>query len=244
MKKILKVTFALMLVLMISAPLMGCGSKTLKMGTNAAFPPFEYKEANGFAGIDIELAEAIGKKLGREVEIVDMEFDSLIPAVNSGKVDFVAAGMTVTPDREKEVDFTMDYYKATQVIVVKKDNTEIATKDDLKGKTLGAQKGTTGESLAKEIEDATVDGYATALEAVMDLKNGKIDAVVLDFDPAKSFEAQNDDIKVIESQFEDEYYAIAVKKGNTELLDQLNDALKEIIDSDQLKEIVDKYTTK
>jgi len=244
MKKILKAALALMLVLMISAPLMGCGSKTLKMGTNAAFPPFEYKEANGFAGIDVELAQAIGKKLGKEVEIVDMEFDSLIPAVNSGKVDFVAAGMTVTPDREKEVDFTMDYYKATQVIIVKKDNTEIATKDDLKDKKLGAQKGTTGETLAKEIEGATVDGYTTALEAVMDLKNGKIDAVVLDSDPAKSFEAQNDDIKVIEGQFEDEYYAIAVKKGNTELLNEINKALEEIINSGELKNIVDKYTTK
>ncbi len=244
MKKVLKVALALMLVLMISAPLVGCGSKTLKMGTNAAFPPFEYKEASGFAGIDVELAEAIGKKLGKEVEIVDMEFDSLIPAVNSGKVDFVAAGMTVTPDREKQVDFTTDYYKATQVIIVQKDNTEIATKDDLKGKAIGAQKGTTGESLANEIEGANVSGYTTGLEAVMDLKNGKIDAVVLDADPAKSFEAQNDDIKVIEGQFEDEFYAIALKKGNTELLNQINEALDEIISSGELKKIVDKYTTK
>lgn len=244
MKKLLKIAVACTLCMALALSFAGCSEKTLKMGTNAAFPPYEYKGSNGVEGIDVDIANKIAKTTNQKLVVNDMEFGSLINAVNSGKVDFVAAGMTVTPDREKQVDFSTKYCKATQVVIVKKDNTAITGKDSLKDKKIGVQQGTTGNDDAKEISGAKVASYNSGLEAVMDLKNGKIDAVIIDADPAKAFVNKNSDLKMIEGQFPDEYYAIAVKKGNKALLKKINQAIKELKDSGELDKIVEKYATK
>ena len=214
----------------------------IRMGTNAEFPPFEYVENGEYAGIDVELAKAIAKELGKELVIEDMAFDALIDAVNSGKVDFIAAGMTVRPDREKNVDFSIKYYNASQTIIVKGDNEDIKTKDDLVGKKIGVQTGTTGYDLAVEIKDEVVSSYNNGLEATLDLKNGNVDAVIIDNFPAKKYVEKNPELKLIEGQFEEEQYAIAVKKGNKKLLDQINKALQKLMDDGTYDSILEKYS--
>ena len=214
----------------------------LVMVTNAEFPPYEYHENNEIVGIDADIAKAIADKLGMELEIKDMAFDSLIPAVQSGKADFTAAGMTVSEDRKKNVDFTDTYAEAAQVIIVKEDS-EIKTKDDLIGKKIGVQTGTTGDMYADDIEDGEVQRFNKGMDAVMALTQGKIDAVIIDREPAKVFAKDNEGLKILDEAFTEEEYAIALKKGNTELLDKMNEAIKELKESGELKEIVDHYIT-
>lgn len=214
----------------------------LVMVTNAEFPPYEFHENNDIVGIDADIAKAIAEKLGMELEIKDMAFDSLIPAVQSGKADFAAAGMTVDEDRKKNVDFTDTYAEAAQVIIVK-DGSEIAAPDDLKGKKIGVQTGTTGDIYAGDIENAEIQRFNKGMDAVMALTQGKIDAVIIDREPAKVFVKDNAGLKVLDEAFTEEEYAIAVKKGNTELLDKMNGAIKELKESGELQKIVDKYIT-
>ncbi len=214
----------------------------LVMVTNAEFPPYEYHENNDIVGIDADIAKAIADKMGMELEIQDMAFDSLIPAVQSGKADFTAAGMTVNEDRKKNVDFTDTYAQAAQVIIVK-EGSEIKTPADLDGKKIGVQTGTTGDIYAGDIKDAEINRYNKGMEAVMALTQGKIDAVVIDREPAKVFVKENAGLKILDEAFTEEEYAIAVKKGNTELLDKMNAAIKELKDSGELQKIVDKYIT-
>lgn len=180
------------------------------MGTNAEFPPFEYRNDKGeVEGFDVAMAQEIAKELGVELQIQDMAFDSLLNALASGKIDFVAAGMTVKPDRLKNADFSIPYYKATQSIIIKKDNDSIKSLADLKGKKIGVQQGTTGDFMATDdIEDTKVSRFKKAIDAVMDLKNGKVDAVIVDSNPAKIFVSKNDDIKLLATQ------TIIVSKGN------------------------------
>lgn len=214
----------------------------LVMVTNAEFPPYEYHDNNEIVGIDADIARAIAAKMGMELEIQDMAFDSLIPAVQSSKADFTAAGMTVTDDRKENVDFTDTYAKAAQVIIVM-DGSEIATPDDLANKKIGVQTGTTGDIYSEDIEGADVQRFNKGMEAVMALTQGKIDAVVIDREPAKVFVTENEGLKILDEAFTEEEYAIAVKKGNTELLDKMNAAIKELKDSGELQKIVDKYIT-
>ena len=169
-----------------------------------------------------------------------MAFDSIIPAVTSGKADFGAAGMTVTEDRKKNVDFTDTYATATQVIIVKEDS-DIAGPDDLVGKTFGVQLGTTGDIYAGDIEDAEVEQYNKGFEAVQALTQGKIDAVVIDGEPAKEFVAQAEGLKILDEAFTEEEYAIAVAKGNDDLREKINDALAKLKESGKIDEIVAKY---
>ncbi|MDW2797226.1 basic amino acid ABC transporter substrate-binding protein [Clostridium boliviensis] len=214
----------------------------LVMVTNAEFPPYEYHENNDIVGIDADIAKAIADKMGMELEIQDMAFDSLIPAVQSGKADFTAAGMTVNEDRKKNVDFTDTYAQAAQVIIVK-EGSEIKTPADLDGKKIGVQTGTTGDIYAGDIKDAAINRYNKGMDAVMALTQGKIDAVVIDREPAKVFVKENAGLKILDEAFTEEEYAIAVKKGNTELLDKMNKAIKELKDSGELQKIVDQYIT-
>ena len=171
-----------------------------------------------------------------------MAFDAIIPAVTSGKADIGAAGMTVTPDREESVAFTDTYAHATQVIIVKEDS-EIAGPDDLTGKTIGVQLGTTGDIYATDIEDATVEQYNKGFEAVQALTQDKIDAVIIDGEPAKEFVAEAEGLKILDEAFTEEDYAIAVAKDNTELVDKINDALATLKESGELDEIIAKYIT-
>ena len=213
---------------------------TLVMATNAEFPPYEFHEGDNVVGIDADIARAIGEEMGMEVKIEDMAFDSIIPAVTSGKADFGAAGMTVTEDRKKNVDFTDTYATATQVIIVK-EGSDIAGPDDLTGKKIGVQLGTTGDIYADDIEDAEVERYNKGFEAVQALTQDKIDAVVIDGEPAKEFVAEADGLKILDEAFTEEEYAIAVAKDNDDLLKQMNEALASLKESGKIDEIVAKY---
>lgn len=213
---------------------------TLIMGTNAEFPPYEFYEGNKIVGIDAEIAQAIADKLGMELIIEDMAFDAIISSVTSGKVDFGAAGMTVTEDRLMSVDFTDTYASSTQVTIVK-EGSEITNAEGLKNKIIGVQLGTTGDALAGDIEGATVERYNKGLEAVQSVIQGKIDAVVIDEATAKAFAANTQGIIILDEKMSDEEYAIAVKKGNTELVTKMNAAIKELKAEGKLDEIVAKY---
>ena len=214
---------------------------TLVMGTNAAFPPYEYYEGDKIVGIDADIAQAIGEKLGMDVTIEDMDFLSLITAVQTGKIDMVMAGMTVTPDREKNVNFSDSYAKGIQSIIVTEDS-EIASPDDLEGHKIGVQESTTGHIYcADDYGEDNVIAYTTGANAVEALKAGKVDAVVIDNEPAKAFVEANEGLKLLDTAYTEEEYAIAIAKDNTELLDKVNAALKELKDDGTLDEIIAKY---
>ena len=217
-KNLSRVVSVLLLVAMSAMLVVGCGSKKsgmtveegkLIMGTNAAFPPYEYYEGDTIVGIDAEIAQAIADELGLELVIEDMEFDGIIGAVTAGKVDMGLAGMTVTEDRLENVNFSDTYAHASQVVIVTNDS-EIATVDDLANKTVGVQLGTTGDIYAEDIEGVTLERYNKGFEAVQSLLTGKIDAVIIDEQPAKAFVSQNEGIKILEEKFTDEDYAAAI----------------------------------
>ena len=214
----------------------------LVMATNAEFPPYEFHDGDKIVGIDAEIAQAIADELGMELEIEDIAFDSIIPEIVSGKADMALAGMTVTEDRKASVDFSDTYATASQMIIVKEDS-EIAGPDDLKGVTVGVQLGTTGDIYVSDLEadGTTVERYNKGFEAVQALSQGKIDAVVIDGEPAKTFVSETEGLKILDEAFTVEEYAIAVKKGNTELLDKVNGALETLKDNGTLDEIVAKY---
>ena len=215
----------------------------LTMGTNAAFPPYEYYEGDTVVGIDAEIAQAIAEKLGLSLEIVDMDFNSIITAVQSGKGDVGIAGMTVDPEREKNVDFTDSYATGVQVVIVTEDS-EIASVDDLEGKLIGTQEGTTGWSYCSEdYGDDMVIPYTNGATAVQALLDGKVDCVVIDQQPALSFVEANEGLKILETEYAVEDYAIAVSKDNTALRDAINTALNELIEDGTVQGILDKYIT-
>ena len=222
------------------------GEKTvLKMGTNAYFPPYEYYDGQTIVGIDAEIAKAIADKLGMELEIVDMSFDSIISAVNSDTVDFGMAGMTVNAKRLEEVDFTTSYAKGVQVVIVK-EGSAITTVDDLfaEGATykVGVQLGTTGDSYASgDFGADRVTQYQTGNEAVQALLKGDVDCVIIDNEPAKSYVKANAGTKILDTTYADEDYAICVKKGNTELLSKLDAAIYELTKDGTIAGIVSKY---
>ncbi len=217
-------------------------SGVLVMGTNAEFPPFEYRDENGdVAGFDVEIAKEIASALGVELVIEDMDFGSIIGAVKSGKVDFGVAGMSVTEDRKENADFSDAYFDASQVIIVQIGNTEIGGTEDLTGKVLGVQEGTTGDLEASEVEGAQVMRFKKAIDAVMDLRNGNLDAVIIDALPAQVFVEKNDDIIMLDEYFTVEEYAIAVRKGDTAFLEEINQVIAELKASGRYQEIYDEY---
>lgn len=255
MKRNWKKLIGVMLAAGMAVSMASCGSKpketeqagseaseggTLTMATNAEFPPYEFREGDEIVGIDAEIAQAIADKLGMKLEIEDMAFDSILVAVQSGKADMGVAGMTVTEDRLKNVNFTDTYAEAAQVIIVKEES-EIQTPDDLNGKTVGVQLGTTGDIYADDIEDGTVERYNKGFEAVQALNQDKIDAVIIDREPAKVFVEENEGLKILDEAFTEEEYAIAMSKDNEELLEKVNGALKELKESGEVQKIVDKY---
>lgn len=253
MKKFLAVLLA---ALMICVSFVACSSEkksddtntdkdtkeTLTMVTNAEFPPYEYKEGDKVVGIDADVAQAIADKLGMKLEIVDTKFDAIIPGVQSGKYDMGMAGMTVTPDREKSVAFSDSYATGIQSIIVKQ-GSDIKSVDDLSEKTkIGVQLGTTGDIYAKDdFGDEAVQEFDKGADAVQALLAGKIDCVIIDNEPAKSFVAANDGLEILSTSYAEEEYAICFKKDNTELQTKVNGALKELIADGTLQKIVNKY---
>ena len=244
MKKILAVILACMFVFTGMAM-----AETLKMGTNAAFPPYEFydDETGEIVGIDAEVAAVICEKLGYELEIVDMDFDSIIPAVTTGKVDFGMAGMTVTEERLNSVDFSTSYATGIQVVIVP-EGSAITSVDDLFAEgashKIGVQQGTTGDLYCTwDLEDAglaSVERFKTGTDAVLALTSGKVDCVVIDNEPAKNYVAANEGLVILDTQYAIEEYAIALAKGS-ELTAKINEALEALIADGTLQAIVGKY---
>lgn len=216
---------------------------TLTMATNAEFDPWEYHDGDDIIGIDPEVAQAIADKLGMELKIEDMAFDAVIPSVTSGKADIGMAAISVTPERQASVDFTDTYAESALMLIVAADNEEIAGVDDLSDHIVGVQTGTTGDLKASElVGDDNVDRFNTYFEAVESLKQGKVDAVLIDNAPAKVFLSQNSDsLKQAGEELDKEEYAIAVAKGNEELVESLNSAIAELKEDGKLDEIMNKY---
>jgi len=248
-KKIISVILASAMVL---AMLTGCGAGgskalddgVLNVGTNAEFPPFEYVGDDGEPdGFDMALIKAIGEKMGTEVQIENMEFDSLVSSIGS-KTDIAIAGITVTDERKQSVDFSEPYYNAVQHVLVRK-GSDIATADDLKGKVLGCQLGTTGDFIIEEIEGAEDQQYNKHVDAVNDLVNGRLDAVIVDSNPAgvfaESYAGQIEDLDGAQFGFEEEQYAIAMPKGDKELAAAINKAIKELKEDGTFDKLVEQY---
>lgn len=244
MKKILALVLALTLTLTAGFAL----ADTLTMATNASFPPYEFVEGDQVVGIDAEIAAAICEKLGYELVIEDMEFDSIIAAVQSGKADFGMAGMTVTEERLQSINFSDSYATGVQVVIVKEGST-ITSVDDLFAEgaktVVGVQLSTTGDIYTTgDIEDAglgTISRFPNGNDAVMALVSGKIDCVVIDNEPAKAYVAANEGLKILDSQYAVEDYAACIAKDNTELLEKFNAALKELTDDGTIAAIISKY---
>lgn len=251
MKKLLALMMSLVMLVALSA----CGdndtpstggndvnAKTqLIMATNAEFPPYEYYEGGEIVGIDAEIAAAIADKLGMELTISDMAFESILVAVQSGQADMGMAGMTVTEDRLVNADFSSTYATGHQVVIVK-EGSDIASPDDLAGKLIGVQTNTTGDIYSTEdYGDECVKRYSKGADAVVALNQGMIDAVIIDLEPAKAFVAANEGLTILDTEYATEDYAIAFAKGNTELREKVDAALQELIDDGTVQAILDKY---
>lgn len=253
-KQLIKLAAMSLAAVMGMAMLSGCGKSedTLVMGTNAAFPPFEFTTTEGqglvgeFDGIDVAIAQEIAKSMGKELKIEDMEFEGLLASVQTGKVDMVVAGMTASDERRQSVDFSDTYYTATQVMVVAPDNEDIKTAEDLKnGKKVGVVIGYTGDTIVTDdlkIDEANITRANRGVDVVQDVKNGKLDAVVIDSATGKAL-AEKNGLKVVEDSeaFESEEYAIAVAKGNDKLLESINKVLDELKANGTIDQLAEKY---
>ena len=224
----------------------GCGNKKnddnkIVMVTNAEFPPYEYKDKSDFKGIDIEIANLIAEKMGKELEILDVAFDSIIPSIVSNKADIALAALTVTEDRKGNVNFSDSYFETSQNILVRYGG-GISKIFDLEGKKIGVQTGNIADiNYTEEFGEENIVRFNKHVDAVEALKNKKIDAVVLDHEPAKFFADENDGIVMLNNVCKGEEYAIAINKNNQELLDEINNILVEIKESGELNEIIKKY---
>ncbi len=248
-------------ILSLSAVLTGCGGtapadtdadtadnargEVLTMATNAQFPPYEYYEGDRIVGIDAEIAEAIADKLGMTLKIEDVEFDSVLTGVQSGKYDIGLAGITVTPDREQSMDFSDTYATGIQSIIVP-EGSKIASVDDLLADgaayTVGVQLSTTGDIYATDdFGSDRVQEFQTGADAVAALAAGKIDCVIIDNQPAKSYVAANEGLSILDSSYTEEEYALCTAKGNDELLEKINAAIAELKEDGTIQSILDKY---
>jgi len=219
----------------------------LIMSTNAQFPPYEMVAGDGsFEGIDVEVAQAIAEKLNLELVIDDMDFDAALLAVQNGRSDIVMAGVTVNEERSAVMDFSDSYANGVQVVIVPEDS-EIASIDDLEGKQIGCQRGTTGYIYCSDTPEnggygeENVTAYDDGATAVQALLNGQVDAVVIDNAPAQEYVNANPGLKILDTEFANEDYAIGVAKGNTALLDAINGALEELTADGTVQSIIDKY---
>ena len=261
MKKLIAIALA---ALMVCGMFAACGNSAAKTGqsaafttvedgklimaTNAAFPPYEYIEGNEIVGIDAEIAGAIAEKLGLELQIDDMEFDSIVESVKGGKADIGLAGMTVTSERQEVINFTASYATGVQVVIVTEDSA-ITTVDDLFAEgamhAIGVQRNTTGDLYSTwDLEEAglaTIDRYSKGADAVQALITGKVDCVVIDNEPAKAFVAANEGLKILETAYAVEEYAAAMNKDNTALYEAVNAALEELIADGTVQSIIEKY---
>lgn len=220
--------------------------ETLIVATEAGFAPYEYMKGNEVVGIDMDICKAIADELGMKLEIKNMEFTGALAAVQSGKVDMAAAGISVTDERKAKMDFTAEYVNNTEVIVYNKDNKDFSpaeagkvTGDDLKDKTVAVQQGNIADIWVTNKENAQpkeVKRYAKFAQAAEDLKNGKVDCIVMDQYPAKELVSGHDNLVIADGVLFEDKYAIAVKKGNSELLDKINPIIEKLIADGKIDE--------
>ncbi len=259
MKKIMKIAALILALAMLATCFAACGTKNkdtdtdtdtaakIVFGTNAEFPPFEFVNAQGgvidnFDGIDIAIAKKIAEDNNMTAKISNMEFDSLLIALQNGQIDAAIAGMTVIAERLEKVDFSTPYYTATQVMLVKEDST-ISSSDDLKGKNIVVVQGYTGEVCVKKM-GYEYEAFKKGTEAVLELVNGKADVFVIDSATADEYLAQNEGLKIVKDPeaFESEEYAIAVKKGNTELLNKINATVNKMLEDGTISKLGAQYS--
>jgi ABC-type amino acid transport substrate-binding protein len=260
MRKTMKLVWAVLLMFGLMVTVVACGNNTAeqengaaeetvyKVGTEPTFQPFEYKdlETDEIVGFDIDLIKAIAEEGGFKVEIQSLGFDALIPAVQSGTIDIVASGMTIDEERSKQVDFTQPYINAGLALAVAKSNETIKSEEDLEGATVGVQIGTTGAMKANELKEQgiveKVLTYDTIDVLMAELTKGTVDAVINDAAVTESFiKSGHDDIKIVGEQMNTEQYGFAVAKGNTELLQRLNDGLQKVMASGKYEQLLAKY---
>ena len=240
MKKIFKLMLMSLLSVVISVSAFA-KNKVVYVGTNAEFAPFEYLEKNKVVGFDIELLDAISKETGLEFKVQDMAFDGLLPALQTKKVDMVIAGMSATPERKKAVAFSKPYFKAKQVVITKGVDKSLKSFKDLAGKKVGVMLGFTGDTVVSEIKGVKVERFNASYAAIMALSQNKVDAVVLDSEPAQKYTANNKQFVIASIPAEEEDYAIAVRKNDKELLDKINSALDKIKANGEYDKLLKKY---
>lgn len=223
----------------------GAKSEKLIVGTEAGFAPYEYMKGNEVVGIDMDIAKAIADEMGKELEIKNMDFDGALAAVQSGKVDFVAAGVSISPEREEAMDFSNEYVNSTEVIVVNKENPAVTPAgeelagSDLDGKVVAVQQGNIADIWVSNKDNCNpkeVKRYTKFAQAAEDLKNGKIDCIVMDQYPAEELVAANDTLTTLDGTLFEDKYAIAVKKGNKELLDKINKVIDKLVEEGKIEE--------
>lgn len=256
MKKVTKKIVVMFMVALSVFALMGCGagssntasanSAKIKFATNPEFPPFEYIVTDGvlgeYDGIDMAIAKQIGEDNNMEVSMESMEFDSLLIGLQNGQVDAIIAGMTITDERKEAVDFSTPYYVATQVMIVKEDS-DIAKASDMEGKKIAVVQGYTGETCVQDL-GYEYEAFKKGTECVMELTNGKCDVVVIDSATAQKYVADNEGLKIVEDNdsFASEEYGIAVKKGNTELLNKINATIDKMLADGTISALAVQYS--
>lgn len=259
MKKVL----SLVLVTVMAVSMAACGSKEEKkeeskgekliVGTEAGFAPYEYMKGNEVVGIDMDIAKAIADSMGKELEIKNMDFEGALAAAASGKADFVAAGVSINPEREEVMDFSHEYVNSTEVVVVNKENPQVAVAgdtlagSDLDGKIVAVQQGNIADIWVTKEENCKakeIKRYTKFSQAAEDLKNGKVDCIVMDLNPAEQLVAGNDALQIIEGTLFEDKYAIGVKKGNKELLDEINKVIDKLIADGKIEEFTANHVQK
>lgn len=242
--KYIKVMLTTLVIICMIFLTSGCGKNEneLVLVTEAGFAPYEYYEEGKIVGVDIDIANEIAKELGKELVIKDVSFDFVINEVKSGKADFAAAGISITPERAEEVDFTMEYTVSNQVVVVKK-GSNIKNFDDIKDKKIAVQLGTVADLYASEnYKDATIVSHKKYLSAVEDVKTGKADLIIMDELPAKEIVKENDNLVILDGVLFQDKYGMIVKKGNDELKEEINKVLKRMINDGTIDKLVLKHS--
>jgi polar amino acid transport system substrate-binding protein len=244
MKK--KLIGIMMVTVMTATMFAGCSKKddnTLIVGTEAGFAPYEYLEGDKVVGIDMDIAQAIADSMGKELVIKNMDFDGALAAVQNGTIDFVAAGVSVDAERQKVMDFSTDYVDSTEVVVVNKDAGTVASVDELADKIVGVQQGNIADFYVEaNIATKEIKRYTKFAQAAEDLKNNKIDCIVMDQYPAEELVAANAELMILDGSLFQDKYAIAVKKGNTELLDEINTVIQQLKDDGKIEEFTANHT--
>lgn len=245
----MKKVIVLVLAMIMTVALVACGSKStdkLYVGTEAGFAPYEYLEGNDVVGIDMDISKAIAEAMGKELEIKNMDFDGALIAVQQGKVDFVAAGVSIDEERSKLMDFSNEYVNSTEVVVVNKNEPMVSSVEDLDDKIIGVQQGNIADiyvSNPENIMPKEIKRYTRFSQAAEDLKNSKIDCIVMDIYPAQELVSESSDkLMIIDGVLFEDKYAIAVKKGNKEMLDKINEVIDKLIEDGKIEEFTANHT--